>query len=323
MKNTHFLLLVFTFSASGLVQAQSPKLPGDTIFIHPVHFDDTTGMNMITLDTTSGNIWQIGPPSKTLFNQALSPPYALMTDTANTYGQGVESWFEINLGHWWGGVWLSFMHKYDTDTLADGGYITISWDNGLTWRNILHDSLIGIVSPFTSQFGWDPTPFNKNIYSANDSLCNHQPGFSGSSNGWVHTVLAWHYIPVKYSIYDTMILRFNFVSDSLNNNREGWMIDNLNVYAIELMGGMSENNTHSRVSVFPNPMNQSATLQLDQTCRNVRIEVYSSEGRWLESRNFSNTRQIEFEKQTLTTGLYFLRVHMDNTHQESLKLLIR
>jgi hypothetical protein len=180
-----------------------------------------------------------------------------------------------------------------------------------------------MVSPFSSQFGWDPGHFNKNIYSADDSLCNHQPGFSGSSNGWVHTVLAWHYIPMKHNPYDTMILRFNFVSDSLNNNREGWMIDNLNIYAIELGGGMRENNIQRRVSVFPNPINQSATLQLDQTCHSVRIDVYNSEGRLLESRSYYNTAQIEFEKKALTGGLYFLRVQMDDKHRESLKLLIR
>ena len=26
---------------------------------------------------------------------------------------------------------------------------------------------------------------------------------------------------------DTMILRFNFISDNMNNNSEGWMIDNI------------------------------------------------------------------------------------------------
>lgn len=319
MKNKDFLLLTFALLISGLLQAQSPKLPGDTISLIPVHFDDTTNFHMITIDTSSCNIWQIGTPSKSLFSQAYSLPFSMMTDTANIYSSGVHSWFEVNVGQWQGRRWISFMHKYDTDTLKDGGYITISWDNGISWRNILHDTIWGAGTP---GYG-DWFNFCKNIYSPSDSLSNNQPGFSGSSNGWVHTVLAWYYIPVKQNPGDSILLRFNFVSDSIGNNREGWMIDNFNIYEIELMGGIGETDIQSCVGLFPNPMNQSATLHLDKCYQHVQIDVYSTEGRLVESRSYSNTEQVNFERGNLTRGLYFLKVHMDRLYQENLKLLIR
>lgn len=89
------------------------------------------------------------------------------------------------------------------------------------------------------------------------------------------------------------------------------------------MGGIGENDIQSRIGLFPNPMSQSATLHLDQCYQHLQIDVYSSEGRLVESRSYSNTGQVEFERGKLLRGFYFLRVHMDSLHQENLKLLIR
>ena len=58
---------------------------------HGDNFDGTwTGISYQELiydfDTTHGtNVWQIGQPQKTVFNQAYSLPNALMTDTINSY----------------------------------------------------------------------------------------------------------------------------------------------------------------------------------------------------------------------------------------------
>ena len=141
------------------------------------------------------------------------------------------------------------MHKYDTDSLMDGGYITISYDEGISWINIIDDTCW--------YFDICPPDESSNLYHHEDTLFNGESGFSGNSGGWVKTGLAWYIMPVFETMdapEDTIILRFNFVSVSITSDKEGWMIDHIKLYAIDLGGGADDPIHENReILLYPNP----------------------------------------------------------------------
>ncbi|MBZ0100223.1 MAG: hypothetical protein K8F30_14170, partial [Taibaiella sp.] len=112
------------------------------------YFDgaDTISTQTIAVhfDTASTNVWQIGPPQKTLFDSAATLSNALVTDTINTYptdnvsrfiiGFKTSDWF-INLYK----VAFRWTQKLDLDTNRDGGIVEYSLDTGQTWVNVFNN----------------------------------------------------------------------------------------------------------------------------------------------------------------------------------------
>src|SRR5690348_2572222 len=89
-------------------------------FAQPPYYDTIGfegGIHNLRIDTSqANNLWQVGKPSKIVFNSAYSIPSAIVTDTINPYPPNNISSFTIceplihyNLYH------LSFTHKYNTD----------------------------------------------------------------------------------------------------------------------------------------------------------------------------------------------------------------
>ena len=108
------------------------------------------------IGTDTNNIWQIGVPQKTLFNQANSQPNVIITDTINNYGTNDTSSFTVRYNTY--NCPYAFGKYYvDSDSLNDFGIIEISIDSGQTWINILEDSL---------------------------NFSPEKPVLTGSSNGW-------------------------------------------------------------------------------------------------------------------------------------------
>jgi len=193
---------------------------GDTIEFDTITFENQR--DYLRIDTSARNIWVIGTPAKEFLNAAYSGGKGIITDSAGYYPAENHSFFELVLVEGeepfdvdYFSFGIEFRHRYDTDTLRDGGYITISYDNGHTWTNIIHDTL--------GPYCLTPSPWvGKNLYSCADSLATGENGFSGRSDGWVTTSFDWRMCMVKNtSIFDTTILRFNFVSDSIDHSKEG------------------------------------------------------------------------------------------------------
>jgi hypothetical protein len=194
--------------------------------------------------------------------------------------------------------------QFDTDTLKDGGYISVSYDHGRTWMNIIKDNIYFGISPAHSYNGF-------NLYNNKNVLYNGEYGFSGNSNGWVTTWFAWYLPPVKSALIftDTMIIRFNFISDSIQTNKEGWMIDNIRLYVER----MSEINTivNMNFNIYPNPFNKSTTIELDQTYKEILIELYDMEGKLIDQKTFNNIKILNYNKGKLNSGLYFIKIVTD------------
>jgi hypothetical protein len=178
-------------------------------------YDTIPGQSVFMIyDTSASNIWQVGPPQKALFNSAASTPNALMTDTVNNYpvnNQSIVS-YKVNSMFWpFGILAIQWMQKLDMEQGKDGGIIEYSSDSGNTWHNVFNN------------------PFVYNFYGFNpnnaDTLPSGDFAFSGTDATWKNI---WLCFDISWlNSQDTLIIRHRFVSDSVQTNQEGWMIDNL------------------------------------------------------------------------------------------------
>ncbi|MEI6765795.1 MAG: hypothetical protein WCM76_09155 [Bacteroidota bacterium] len=150
-----------------------------------INFEDTATLKYVRIDTANHtNIWQIGKPSKIVFDSAYSATDAILTDTALPYPVNNHSSFTITIKSYdwfWGSPsWHGFYSKYDTDPGHDGGYIDVSYDGGANWQNIVFDTILNTCPTYPFS---DSLPTFYNMYTATDTLKNGVPAFSGSSIG--------------------------------------------------------------------------------------------------------------------------------------------
>ncbi len=281
----------------------------------------------LRIDTSDQNIWEIGIPHKIYFDSAFSKFKAITTNTLNYYPTNNVSSFSIYIGQFNyyydfpQDIFIEFEHKFDTDTLKDGGYITVSYNNGKTWLNVINDSVYTGVSPYYRNYD-----FVNNMYSTNNLLWNGQFGFSGKSNGWVKTNLCWFVPPVKsaeIAQYDTMILRFNFTSDSIPSKKEGWLIDNIRLYSARLPGAISAINNSDLIKLYPNPAGNYLYIDLGINHKFVKIEISDVQGRIQLLNSYYNIDHVKLKKLDLKSGFYNVNIYLDNYTLISKKLEIK
>lgn len=269
-----------------------------------ITFEET--YEYLEIDTSNQNIWQIGNPDKIFFDSAFSVPNAIVTDTLTFYPINNSSQFYIKIGEFnYEGfypydIFIEIKHKYDTDTLKDGGYISVSYDYGLTWMNIIRDTVYEEVTPPGA---------SENLYTESDTLFNGDFGFSGNSGGWVSTIFAWHYIPVKHPdvIGDTMFIGFNFISDSIQTAKEGWMIDNIKLFSVDLGGGVKER-INLNFNLYPNPASNILYVSSDQELSGTEVKIYNQVGQVVINATLAGN---SVSVSNLPNGIYFLGLLTD------------
>ena len=256
---------------------------------------------LLKIDTSLvGNIWQIGSPHKTIFDSAYSRPNAIVTDTIQPYPTNNFSAFTVKIfDPAWTGFYIndedhiSFWHKFDTDSLKDGGYVEISYNNGITWTNIANDN-IG---------SWDDHFYNP-YYSSNPIIANGNAAFTGRSNGWLKSVIYGcnlNLLSNPYPVY----LRFVFSSDSNQTNKEGWIIDNIDI----CLGcgnclGISETQNNEIISIFPNPASYKLTIESQQQSE---TEILNIEGQIIKRLNIKENK-TDIDISDFSSGIYFMKL---------------
>ena len=257
------------------------------------------------VDTANSIGWQIGIPSKVLFDSAYSVTNAIVTDTLVNYPLNASMHFDLqvqnNIPH---GNLIEFWHKLDSDSLLDGGYLEVSKDSGATWVNLLTE--------------FENTPgllMTENFYTNSDTLNNGEKGFSGSVSEWkkVRILIDWSY-PVKASSWPAgdFQIRFKFISDNVETNKEGWMIDNLTISEVINSVGVTEENK-IKVLLYPNPTNDNLTVQFDEKTifEALFVTVYNSLGQEILN------EQVNAENHTVSlkenaTGIYKVVIKENN-----------
>ncbi|NOZ47363.1 MAG: T9SS type A sorting domain-containing protein [Chlorobi bacterium] len=239
-------------------------------------------------DTTHGlNIWQIGQPQKTVFNQAYSLPNVLITDTINFYPINDTSIIMVKApvyAHDWGAHTIMFYYKLNTDTLSDFGKLEVSADNGLTFINVLTQ--------------WDDYGFwwNGDIHE----------NFTGNTNDWNWFSICISSLLDSFPTADTIQYRFTFISDGNQTNKDGWIIDDLVIQ--DVTESIDNVNLNLGNICYPNPTSDYLTIEYKSFKNNkFRLELYDGNGKFINMQVFDN-RLINIDLDGYESGVYFYRI---------------
>jgi hypothetical protein len=288
MKKNVFLIIIMLLS----IEAKSQTPIEWVAFNPPIVFDfeDRDANNHFFIDTMqTENIWQIAIPNKSIFNSSLSGNIALITDSLNFYPTNNESSFIIQLfsdDH----TELMFNHKYDFDEGTDGGIIEVSFDNGNTWMNII-DTL--------NTFPYD-IEYNSEISSYNNLV-----GYSGSSNGWKTASFYFNY-PQNGTMF-----KFTLSSDAADNQKEGWMIDDLQFW---ILGTSTTEIERTKIKVFPNPIIDFTQIHFEEET-NFNFRIIDISGRTIMKENGVQSSIHQINTSKLGKGVFILEIEKDKEMQ--------
>ncbi|MCH8330026.1 MAG: T9SS type A sorting domain-containing protein [Bacteroidetes bacterium] len=260
---------------------------------------------LIRIDTSdTNNIWQIGIPQKQYLNTAYSPQFAIVTDTINPYPNNNLSKFELTIEAtiqgWGQGAIpiLQFYHRYDTDSLQDGGYIEVSYDGGLTWINISDDN--SNIDPSTCTI--NPAPV----------ISGGQKAFTGrpwQGNEWLHCTVTWNEWCFGSGYPDTIDVRFVFQSDSTFSGKEGWLIDEI-VFGTDICSGIEQFTSQQNIKIYPNPSREDILIELDERIsNNTFITLHDVLGKDFKTGfRIIGDKKLKVLRNDLPPGIYLLKV---------------
>lgn len=268
----------------------------------PVHLD--------TVDTSSTNIWQIGMPHRSIFDSAATFPNVIVTDTSNFYPVGNTSTFRMSVTYaWWtwGIMALQWKQKLDMDTAVDGGIIEFSVDSGNSWHNAFDN-------PFVYAFyGFDST----NV----DTLPSGEVAFTGTDSTWRDVWLCFDMSWIAHD-NDTLWFKFKFTSDSVDNGKEGWMMDNF-IAHITLLHTINETKQPDYLNLFPNPSSGRVFIEarkVDGFHIIKSIEVFNAQGAEVRRLGIAPTKFF-IDLDDLPTGAYFVKV-TTNLQSQTFKIVL-
>lgn len=306
------LIIAFYLSFSSLCIGQISQPFGELLFEDSLSFDPIH--EWITIPSPEENIWQIGQAKKQFLDSSLTRDPIIITDTAESYPPLSDDNFFVSIptiGNWytWAEGILSFYHKYQTDSMKDGGLIEITYDGGITWGNVLFDNSIN--NP--SQIG---------LYSESDTLSGGQPAFTGTVNDWIYTELHWVWFAfVKKSTGDMdglPILRFRFISDSTDNNKDGWLIDRMVFRGYSVSGSVGES-APEHIRIYPNPVGDYLQINATNNPDNAILHLFGTDGRLVLSTEIEARDQIDVSD--LTPGIYLWNLEKVDCTIESGKFI--
>ena len=247
------------------------------------------------------NCWQIGQPAKNFLDSAYSDSRAIMTDTAIPYPPNSFSSFTLHFQLMGYQPTVSFFHRIHSTSGKDGGFVELSLDRGQSWI-MLQDTSLNYPLPSIS-YGlsiWD-------LYRPTDSLPNGRIGLSGSDSGWTKTTILFPCMAIK--TFWPAQLRFTFVSDSVAERNDGWIIDQ---FVIDNSGGCSsipEKNQGNHFQIYPNPNNtERAVLKAREYHQHYTVKILGQSGVVVDLQEFSAGREIELVTGHIPSGHYLVLV---------------
>ncbi len=230
-------------------------------------------------------------------NSSFSGEKCLITDTSNYYRINDTSRFSFRVTHFENAITIDFLHKYDTDSLNDGATIEYCLNNGEDWNNAiwLYDAC-----------------FNSYSFPEIDSIsAGNTMGLTGRKSDWTsfHMDLAFETDCFPGADpYDTVTIRFSFFSDGIQNNKEGWAIDNLSIGWYRV--GIEElKNKEIVIYIYPMPISEESVLFIDHSySKKSYIKVYNVWGNLLFEENLDSYNfPIGKDLNNLKKGIYILK----------------
>lgn len=278
-------------------------------------YDSLFSALFTTIDTSYvDNIWQVGPPQKSIFNNAWNTPNVLITDTIQSYPINNHSSFSMHIpnttpGWSWSILAIQWMQKLDFEEGKDGGIIEYSIDSGQTWINAFN-------SPYTYNFyGFDTS--NK------DTLGNGTYAFSGTDSLWKSIWLCFDYNFIQ-TISGDFHIRFSIHSDSVDSQQEGWMLDGF-VVQRTLVHTVKEleDEPQPYLKVYPTQTQGRVHIEAEKLQEFhiiEQIDLMSTNGQIVQSWGTSPTKfYIDIDNHS--NGMYFLRVKT-NKKTETIPIIL-
>lgn len=286
------LQIFLLFAASVTTNAQV-----GSIYRHFWSFDEQLGYNIsFDPDTLSQYSWKVGVPNKAYFNSAHSMPNAISTELDSSYYVNDTITFTISHAVREGLApeedaqyapvcFLAGFYKVDCDSLNDYGKIEVTPDGGITWIDIINGSIA------EEYFIWN-TP---------------QPLLTGRSD-WTLFIVEITRLGDLYSFHEgdtaSVKMRFSFISDSIENYRDGLMFDEIELADY---GTGVELSTYSakRSRLYPNPVNDFVVISvIDTETSDWNLVIQDLYGRQVYSEEIRYENNFRFNTTSFKSGFY-------------------
>ncbi|MEN9988699.1 MAG: hypothetical protein RLZZ585_1738 [Bacteroidota bacterium] len=265
-------------------------------------FSDTC--EYVEIPNPPSNMWVRGDSQKSILT---STGGVMITDSVNSYPNETNASFEV---HWpaWNqyplSLIMSFHHSMDSDSLLDGGIIEVSRDYGATWTNVIEDQSNMLF-------------LSNELYTSSDTLFTGEKGFSGTFVDR-YTEIEWVWMfPIKEFPTDTMHYRFRFISDTINNQKEGWMISDIAFSYADLGTGLEERVLFD-FSIAPNPSN--GLIEVSSPSEVEKAILRDLNGNTVQVELLGNKKVLNYSG--LSKGIYFLQLQTSDDRLSQVKRLI-
>ena len=268
------------------------------------------------------NIWQVCSPNKGNWtvdcpsDPDTIPPKVLITDSINPYPTSNHSYVEFHVkkpewanlyGLCWSYFHFGFYFKIDTDTLVDGFYVEISFDGGQSFANVQDTNLV-------KQLPNSPQHIYGFVYMEN--TLNNGYGISGCIDSTTH-VPYWPSFNIEYSWSDLhgfdvdyAVVRINFVSDSIETNKKGVLIDEVYIGVTDMCNiGIVDNiDISSNVQLHPNPIDENSAINFyNPDCNEHLLDVFNNNGVLIFSKKL-NGQSFRIGSISFPVGIYYYRL---------------
>lgn len=308
-------IISFTTTISGDVIA-SNNTKATYIFvnqataINQVNTFEATTDNLIAYDASVSNfsLWERGTSTKTVLNNAVAGSNVYATNLTGYYPNNAKSYlmsrcYDLSQAQ---NPILKFDMAFDLEYSYDILYIEYSINGGLNWNHLGTDS-------------------NTNWYNGNTGCQNcvgvgewtggaDNSSASGLTNG---TKQPYSYNLSAFGIgsaspQSSMLFRFVFHSDTLENTYDGAIIDN---FVVETTLA-TDQNTLNDFAVYPNPTTANINIAFTSNSdEKVNLTLYDVQGRLIKSNiaessvgNFNYVMDIL----NVPTGFYLLKISQGN-----------
>lgn len=258
-----------------------------------------------------------------LFSQGISLPYSSGFDTPSE----MAGWQQYRTGFLSNYAWsnsgggffsMCISHDYNvggaqTDTVVDW---YVSPPLNFTSEGTLAVKVLtsGFSTPFPDNF---EVLFGTNI---------QDPALSS------FTVIAnLSYMQPQFQWLDT-IVNIPFVSDSgyiafkyktIGAAWSTYAFDNVVIDLSPVSVGENQN-TIKTLNCYPNPFNESTSIELPQDLRNSKltVHIYDTMGKEIKSTEYVNARKILIRKEGLPEGVYFVKIDPENSRSYTAQIVI-
>jgi hypothetical protein len=235
----------------------------------------------------NNNAWQVCIPNKTMLDSAHSLPKAIMTDSIGPYPVNDTSSFIIKFipyAQCMCAPVIGGYYRMDGDTLKDFGRIEFSLDYGNTWLDALSDTVV-------PQIWW----------------ITEKPVLTGRIHRWKHF---FAYLPYDLT-GDTICYRFTFISDSIQTNQDGWLLDDL--FLIDHIEGTREIESVDEIDIYPNPAASMITVSGKFINDCMEVSIYDIRGQLRLQQSLQKDKE-DIDISNLSKGTYLVKVLCNNRY---------